>query len=1703
MERKDRIKKAMAVIQAALFLSMSFALIASVETEAAFIDASSIAVPWTSDFTPLDSAWDPTGNHCVVVGNDTSEVQSSAWYYNEGLQTWGPIEQGYDQALPAVNLVKNMGTGLTYTSIQLAIDFASSGDSLRVWSGTYNENVVINKQLTITGNGSATTVINGGGLGPAVNITAGGVYLRGFNITGTVAQIGVLLYHVSGCHIENNTIYGNLEGVRLDGAANNVLKNNDVKSNGIGTRVLESKSIIGLTQSGGLASSGAMFRMDPSGSNYDVTYDFIPGNTDGINPQYSSLTQDSTIPTVLYGTTPWGGTYGGGTIYRINRDGTGYTILHTFYRSTDGYQPYGKLVQVGSVLYGMTSQGGSSNQGTIYRMNTDGSAFSVIKHFAGGAADGAVPYGSLMYDGLNLYGMTYGGGSLGYGVVFRISPTGTGFTLIHTFTGTVTEGRNPRGGLVQDGTGNTLYGMTNAGGASNFGCVFKVNKDTTGFALLASFTGTSGLTLGQNPYGDLTLDGATLYGMTYAGGSGSAGTLFRVNTDGSFFTTLINFTAAIGTNPHGSLAQDASYLYGMTYSGGANNQGTIFSFRKATRTYAILRSVQNNDGYFPYGATPLLDSDGTTLYGGIRYGGLYGRGTLFRIAISGASYLVIHDFQSTMTGCTAPRGGVVTDGTSVYSTAYSGGYYNSGAIFKSNMDGSQFKIMYNFTGSALGGSVPYGDLILSGNTLYGMTYYGGTSSRGLVYRINTDGTAFTPIYSFAPSPDGANPQGGLVLSAGTLYGVTYVGGATNNGTVFKVNIDGTGYVRMYEFQGYSAVVKDGNQPYCTLVLDGGTLYGTTRLGGTNNLGTLFRINTDGTGYAVLRSFTGGTTDGRYPSAGLTLSGSVLYGITESGGTGSGGVIYRINTDSSGYTIMRNMTFATGTYSYSQLTLDGSLLYGMTGNGGLNNGVAFSIDKNTKVYTVLHSFAGYPYDAGPPNANRISVITNAYTSTGNTIFHNNFIANTLHARDDSGSNNWDNGLPSGGNYWGGFTASDAEPDNIGDDPYYIAGTGAEYDSLPWLKETGWFRATFRSVAWDQVHQRFWICGEFSPDSLSTFYYIPVGTPTTMVPIQAPPYTFTALAADNLGNLMIGGNDLPSVFYYVPASENGYSVDEYGTGSMYGWNITSITFNPNDSRFYFVGNVENMNVGIAFYSDTVPLTAASYCYLDTSDFMNMPGIGGLRSIAWNPTANYALAVGDGVYRVNQYDGNPSHELSWSIISAPQAGRSYYDVSWDSDGWNEAGIVGTNSGSGTYWRYYNTNPHLLDGYTSLAVGNYPTCAMKPPASPKWLILLGSGEGVRVNISEKDESNPLSFSANLPHIFTLNIWKQADPLKTNLADSQVDPETVFTFFIEGNYTVNGVDHWNDLWINITAWYDDGLTGAASVPGDPSWSSPDYRTRQFSLSCNLATNTFSTVYPVPPAGDPSVREFYIASYWSDPASYGSDGNTHHLYVNVSFGPHTYVAAGDGIFNMPGTNHTDPNQVLNDAFTWDLDMLMEDINNNGYFNQTYMEFGIKKFAQVSSTGNPSGSAPPGTANFHLSNPVTIYYSSNTQTYVTVAIQDLHLNGDPLETHMITANNLAIRNTHSLAIPATSDVALQTDFTAANAPLYVWGISSGTPLAAPFHGTESAGPAYTDYSAGATFSAFELTVVDWWVDVPISTSSGVYRGTITITITDTL
>ena len=205
---------------------------------------------------------------------------------------------------------------------------------------------------------------------------------------------------------------------------------------------------------------------------YQILHDFAGSPGDGREPS-GSLTLDAGT---LYGMTWLGGGFNYGTVFSVDTDGSNFALLHAFTGGTDGANPAGNLILDSGTLYGMTSAGGggSDNYGTIFSINTDGSGFTLLHDFAGGTSDGADPYGSLILDSGKLYGMTSnGGGSSNYGTVFSMDANGTNFALLHHFASS--DGADPHGSLILDAA--NLYGMTYHGGVSNnFGTVFSMLK---------------------------------------------------------------------------------------------------------------------------------------------------------------------------------------------------------------------------------------------------------------------------------------------------------------------------------------------------------------------------------------------------------------------------------------------------------------------------------------------------------------------------------------------------------------------------------------------------------------------------------------------------------------------------------------------------------------------------------------------------------------------------------------------------------------------------------------------------------------------------------------------------------------------------------------------------------------------------------------------------------------------------------------------------------------------------------------------------------------------------------------------------------------------------------------------------------------------------------------------------------------------------
>src|SRR5262249_49719201 len=151
----------------------------------------------------------------------------------------------------------------------------------------------------------------------------------------------------------------------------------------------------------------------------------------------------------IYGVTSSGGLHNVGVLYSVNTDGTGYTILHTFNAVTgDGSIPSGGLTLIGATLYGLAQGAGANFRRLLYSIGVDGSTSTILHNFNTGADDGVLPRGTLTYDSSSdeFYGATIGGGPGAHGIIFSINSDGSGFTVVHGFSGA--DGDAPYGELA-------------------------------------------------------------------------------------------------------------------------------------------------------------------------------------------------------------------------------------------------------------------------------------------------------------------------------------------------------------------------------------------------------------------------------------------------------------------------------------------------------------------------------------------------------------------------------------------------------------------------------------------------------------------------------------------------------------------------------------------------------------------------------------------------------------------------------------------------------------------------------------------------------------------------------------------------------------------------------------------------------------------------------------------------------------------------------------------------------------------------------------------------------------------------------------------------------------------------------------------------------------------------------------------------------
>jgi uncharacterized repeat protein (TIGR03803 family) len=361
-------------------------------------------------------------------------------------------------------------------------------------------------------------------------------------------------------------------------------------------------------------------------------------------------------------------------------------------------------------------------------------------------------------------------------------------------------------------------------------------------------------------------------------------------------TTLTSFDGTNIANPNtANLVVSGGIIYGTASNNvDPNANGTIYSLPVSGGTPTVLSSFNYSvNGGEPGG----LMLNGDTLYGTTFAGPNGTNGTVYSVPLTGGAPNILTTFNyNNGSGGYGPSGGsLVLSGNTLYGTTYAGGTSNNGTVFSLPLSGGTPTILTNFNGS--NGWYPSGNLILSadGTTLFGTTSEGGAYNDGVVFSLPVIGGTPTILASLGAygGATGMTPPAGLTLSAEgrTLYGVANVGGYYGDGVVFSVPVTGSSNgnpTLLAVFNG-----TNGNQPNSNLLLVGDTLYGTTSGGGANGYGDIFSVPVDGSGVITdLADFNG--ANGSYPTGGgLTLDGTTLYGTTWRGGANDYGTVFSL------------------------------------------------------------------------------------------------------------------------------------------------------------------------------------------------------------------------------------------------------------------------------------------------------------------------------------------------------------------------------------------------------------------------------------------------------------------------------------------------------------------------------------------------------------------------------------------------------------------------------------------------------------------------------------------------------------------------------------------------------------------------------------------------------------------------------------------
>ncbi len=351
------------------------------------------------------------------------------------------------------------------------------------------------------------------------------------------------------------------------------------------------------------------------------------------------------------------------------------------------------------------------------------------------------------------------------------------FKVLHAFSFS-DIGYIPTGDLALDAAGN-IFGTTAIGNQS--GTIFQYALSTEAFQYLFSFNGAGD---GAKPQGSLVLKDGGLYGTAASGGANNAGTVYRLDLASDALTTLHTFTGAEdGASPYGGLMLRKGEFYGAALQAGPLNGGVLYKIQRLSSKLTPLHTFDSKGENSPIGNV-VLDSEGI-VYGVNELNGKTSTGAIYAYDPATATFTILHAFDDKKMGA-VPFAGVALFEGALYGTTYRGGQHNFGTVWKYDLATKTFTLLHSFAGTADGEQPQGRPAITRGGLLYGTAYSGGTYNYGTVFRIDLRTSKFKVLHDFQDS-DGQYPEAGIALGKnGAIYGTAGLGGDGGGGTLFSI-----------------------------------------------------------------------------------------------------------------------------------------------------------------------------------------------------------------------------------------------------------------------------------------------------------------------------------------------------------------------------------------------------------------------------------------------------------------------------------------------------------------------------------------------------------------------------------------------------------------------------------------------------------------------------------------------------------------------------------------------------------------------------------------------------------------------------------------------------------------------------------------------------------------------------------------------------